>query len=135
MVVNLRRYCPTLESVAATGSMVTIKLKKLCAVSFSMAFSGMPSPKAYEMALENSNRMSLWGLALTKLTSFSPNLVKMDVSTSIGVKTNPGIDFQILSSTANLYNSFTTVQWTLLIKAGRGSSSVCNRKHPQTAGK
>jgi peptide/nickel transport system substrate-binding protein len=103
-----------MESVAATGEYeITIKLKNAFAPFPSLlAFSGMcaVSPKAYEIGSGKFKPNEFVGTGPYKLTSFSPNLVKMDVFDQYwGEKpANQGIDFQLLSSTANLYNSFTT---------------------------
>ncbi len=103
-----------MESVEATGEYeITIKLKNAFAPFPSLlAFSGMcaVSPKAYEIGSGKFKPNEFVGTGPYKLTSFSPNLVKMDVFDQYwGDKpANQGIDFQILSSAANLYNSFTT---------------------------
>jgi peptide/nickel transport system substrate-binding protein len=103
-----------MESVKATGEYeITIKLKNAFAPFPSLlAYSGMcaVSPKAYEIGEEKFKPNDFVGTGPYKLTSFSPNLVKMDVFDQYwGEKpANQGIDFQILSSRANLYNAFTT---------------------------
>ena len=103
-----------MESVAATGEYeITIKLKNAFAPFPSLlAFSGMcaVSPKAYEIGSGKFKPNEFVGTGPYKLTSFSPNLVKMDVFAQYWGKkpANQGIDFQFLSSAANLYNSFTT---------------------------
>ena len=103
-----------MESVEATGEYeITIKLKNAFAPFPSLlAFSGMcaVSPKAYEIGSGKFKPNEFVGTGPYKLTSFSPNLVKVDAFNQYwGEKpANQGIDFQIVSSAANLYNSFTT---------------------------
>lgn len=103
-----------MESVEPTGEYeITIKLKNAFAPFPSLlAFYGMcaVSPKAYEIGSGKFKPNAFVGTGPYKLTSFSPNLVKIDVFDQYwGDKpANQGIDFQILSSAANLYNYFTT---------------------------
>jgi len=103
-----------MESVEATGDYeLTIKLKSPFAPFPSLlAFSGMcaVSPKAYEIGQGKFKPNEFVGTGPYKLVSFNPNLVKMDVFDKYwGEKPpNQGIDFQSLSSSANLYNSFAT---------------------------
>lgn len=103
-----------MESVEASGEYeITIKLKTAFAPFPSLlAFSGMcaVSPKSYQIGSGKFKPNEFVGTGPYKLTSFSPNLVKMNVFDQYwGEKpANQGIDFQILSSPANLYNSFTT---------------------------
>jgi peptide/nickel transport system substrate-binding protein len=125
MVFSLKRFSENggkpsallsdiMESVEATGEYeITIKLKNAFAPFPSLlAFSGMCaiSPKSYEIGSGKFKPNEFVGTGPYKLTSFSPNLVKMNVFDQYwGEKpANQGIDFQILSSPANLYNSFTT---------------------------
>ncbi|MBE9129110.1 MULTISPECIES: ABC transporter substrate-binding protein [unclassified Coleofasciculus] len=103
-----------MESVEATGEYeLTIKLKNPFAPFPSvLAFPGMAavSPKAYEIGEGKFKPNEFVGTGPYKLVSFNPNLVKVDVFDEYwGEKPpNQGIDFQFLSSAANLYNSFTT---------------------------
>lgn len=103
-----------MESVEATGEyQITIKLKNAFAPFPSLlAFPGLcaVSPKAYEIASGKFKPNEFVGTGPYKLSSFAPNLVKMDVFEQYWGKkpANQGIDFQILSSAANLYNYFTT---------------------------
>lgn len=125
MVFSLKRFSENggkpsallsdiMESVEATGEYeITIKIKNAFAPFPSLlAFSGMcaVSPKSYEIGSGKFKPNEFVGTGPYKLTSFSPNLVKMNVFDQYwGEKpANQGIDFQILSSPANLYNSFTT---------------------------
>lgn len=103
-----------MESVTATGTYeLSIKLKNPFAPFPSvLAFPGIcaVSPKAYEIGQGKFKPNEFVGTGPYKLTSFEPNLVKVDVFDQYwGEKPpNQGIDFQLLSSSANLYNSFTT---------------------------
>lgn len=103
-----------MESVEATGEYeLTIKLKSAFAPFPSvLAFPGMAaiSPKAYEIGQGKFKPNEFVGTGPYKLVSFTPNLVKVDSFDQYwGEKPpNQGIDFQFLSSSANLYNSFTT---------------------------
>jgi peptide/nickel transport system substrate-binding protein len=103
-----------MESVEATGEYeITIQLKNAFAPFPSLlAFPGMcaVSPKAYEIGEGKFKPNDFVGTGPYQLTAFDPNLVKVDVFEDYwGEKPpNQGIDFQFLSSSANLYNSFTT---------------------------
>ncbi|HEY9596577.1 MAG TPA: ABC transporter substrate-binding protein [Cyanophyceae cyanobacterium] len=101
-------------SINATGDYeLTIKLKNPFAPFPSLlAFPGMcaVSPKAYEIGTGKFKPNEFIGTGPYKLSSFTPNLVKVDAFDQYWGKKPPnkGIDFQFLSSAANLYNSFTT---------------------------
>lgn len=103
-----------IASVKASGKdEITIKLKNAFAAFPSlMAFSGTcaVSPKAYEIGIGKFKPREMVGTGPYKLTQFTPNLIRMDVFDKYwGEKpANQGIDFQILSSSANLYNNFRT---------------------------
>ena len=103
-----------IESVKASGTdEITIKLKNAFAAFPSlMAFSGTcaVSPKAYEIGIGKFKPRELVGTGPYKLAQFTPNLIRMDVFEKYwGEKpANQGIDFQILSSSANLFNNFRT---------------------------
>ncbi|MEQ9553266.1 MAG: ABC transporter substrate-binding protein [Coleofasciculus sp. G3-WIS-01] len=103
-----------MESVEATGEYeLTIKLKNAFApFPYLLAFPGLSavSPQAYEIGQGKFKPNEFVGTGPYKLVSFEPNLVKVDVFDDYwGEKPpNQGIDFQFLSSPANLYNSFTT---------------------------
>lgn len=101
------------ESVKAGNNEITIKLKTAFAAFPSvLAYSGMcaVSPKAYEIGTGKFQPTKFVGTGPYKLVQFSPNLVRMDVFEKYwGEKPpNQGVDFQILSNAANLYNSFQT---------------------------
>ncbi len=92
---------------------ITIKLKNAFAAFPSLlAFSGTcaVSPKAYEIGTGKFKPRELVGTGPYKLIQFTSNLVRMDVFDKYwGEKpNNKGIDFQILSSSANLFNTFRT---------------------------
>lgn len=103
------------ESIKATGDYeLTIKIKNQFAPFPSLlAYTGMcaVSPKAYEIGTGKFKPNQFVGTGPYKLVSFSPQKIKLDVFDQYwGQKpANKGIDFQIFpSSSANLYNSFTT---------------------------
>jgi peptide/nickel transport system substrate-binding protein len=102
------------ESVKASGDHeITIKLKNpFAAFPSILAFPGTcaVSPKAYEIGAGKFKPTKFVGTGPYRLTQFTPNLVRMDVFDKYwgGKPSNQGIDFQILSSAANLYNSFRT---------------------------
>lgn len=101
-------------SVQASGEYeLTIKLKNaFSAFPSLLAFSGIcaVSPKAYEIGTGKFQPTKFVGTGPYKLAEFSPNLVRLDPFDKYWGKkpANQGIDFQILSSSANLYNSFRT---------------------------
>jgi len=102
------------ESVKASGDdEITIKLKNpFAAFPSILAYPGTcaVSPKAYEIGAGKFKPTKFVGTGPYRLTQFTPNLVRMDVFDKYwGEKpSNQGIDFQILSNAANLYNSFRT---------------------------
>jgi len=103
------------ESVKATGKYeITIKLKNSFAAFPSLlAFSGMcaVSPKAYEIGTGKFKPREFVGTGPYKLAQFTPDqLIRLDVFEKYWGKkpANKGIDFQILSSPANLFNYFRT---------------------------
>lgn len=102
------------ESVKASGEYeLTIKLKNaFSAFPSLLAFSGMSavSPKAYEIGTGKFKPREFVGTGPYKLVQFTPSLVRMDVFDKYWGKkpANQGVDFQILSSSANLYNTFRT---------------------------
>ncbi len=103
-----------MASVEATGDYeITIKLKAPFApFPALLAFPGMcaVSPKAYQIGEGKFKPNEFVGTGPYKLASFTPNLVKIDAFDKYwGDKpTLKGIDFTLLSSAANVYNSFTT---------------------------
>lgn len=103
-----------MESVKATGEYeITIKLKNPFApFPALLGFTGMcaVSPKAYEIGPGKFKPNEFVGTGPYKLVSFSPQQIRMDVNENYwGEKpANKGLDFQIFSNSANLYNSFTT---------------------------
>ncbi len=102
------------ESIKATGDYeLTIKLKNQFAPFPSLlAFTGMcaVSPKAYEIGTGKFKPNEFVGTGPYKLVSFSPQQIRTEVFDKYwGEKpANKGLDFQIFSNSANLYNSFTT---------------------------
>lgn len=128
------------ESVAATGDYeLTIKLKNPFAPFPSLlAFTGMAavSPKAYEIGEGKFKPNEFVGTGPYKLVSFTPNLVKVDVFDNYWGKKPPnqGIDFQFLSSPANLYNSFTTGALDIAYRDLNAEQVVSLKKDTQTSG-
>jgi len=104
------------DSVQASGEYeLTIRLKNAFAAFPSLlAFSGLcaVSPQAYEIGTGQFKPREFVGTGPYQLVQFTPNLIRMDVFDKYwGEKpANQGIDFQILSSSANLFNSFRTGQ-------------------------
>ncbi len=104
------------DSVQASGEYeLTISLKNAFAAFPSLlAFPGLcaVSPQAYEIGIGKFKPREFVGTGPYRLVQFTPNLIRMDVFDRYwGEKpANQGIDFQILSSSANLFNSFRTGQ-------------------------
>ncbi len=102
------------DSVEASGEYeLTIKLKNTFAPFPSLlAFSGMcaVSPEAYEIGGGKFQPKQFVGTGPYKLTEFNANSIKLDVFADYwGEKPpNQGLNFQILTSSPNLFNSFTT---------------------------
>lgn len=103
-----------MESVEATGDYeITIKLKnRFSAFPAVLAYSGIcaVSPKAYELGEGKFKPNEFVGTGPYRLVEFSPTQIRLDAFEDYwGEKpTNAGLDFQYLSNSANLYNSFTT---------------------------
>ncbi|WP_309242689.1 ABC transporter substrate-binding protein [Limnofasciculus baicalensis] len=103
-----------MDSVTASGEYeITIKLKQPFAPFPSLlAFPGLcaVSPKAYEIGQGKFKPNEFVGTGPYKLVSYSPNQVKVDAFGDYWGEKPPtkGIDFQFLSSAANLYTSFAT---------------------------
>lgn len=101
-------------SVEATGTNeITIKLKEpFAAFPALLAFSGLTpvSPKAYEAGSGKFKPNTFVGTGPYKLAQFAPDSVRLDANPDYwGEKpANQGIDIQIISSAANLYNTFRT---------------------------
>ncbi|MEW6494819.1 MAG: ABC transporter substrate-binding protein [Cyanobacteriota bacterium] len=125
MVFSLKRFkenggkpssllADIVDSVEASGkSELIIKLKRPFAPFPSLlAFSGMcaVSPKAYEIGTGKFQPTKFVGTGPYKLTEFNANSIRLDVFDQYwGEKPpNKGLDYQILTSSANLYNSFRT---------------------------
>lgn len=102
------------ESVKASGEYeLTIKLKNAFApFPAVLSYSGLCaiSPKAYEIGGGKFNPTKFVGTGPYKLVEFNPNLIRLDVFDQYwGEKPpNKGIDFQFLTSSANLFNAFRT---------------------------
>ncbi len=102
------------DSVKATGEYeLTIKLKKQFAAFPSLlGFSGVTpvSPKAYELGTGKFKPNIFVGTGPYKLANFGPDSLRFDVFEKYwGEKpANKGINLQILSSSANLFNTFRT---------------------------
>ncbi|MBD1889004.1 ABC transporter substrate-binding protein [Coleofasciculus sp. FACHB-SPT9] len=102
------------DSVKATGDYeLTIKLKKpFAAFPALLAFSGAAavSPKAYEIGAGKFKPNTFVGTGPYKLAQFSSESQRLDVFDQYwGEKpVNKGIDVQVLSNSANLFNAFRT---------------------------
>jgi peptide/nickel transport system substrate-binding protein len=103
-----------IESVEATGeSELTVKLKQpFAAFPSLLAFSGVTPvpPESYELGSGKFKPDSFVGTGPYKLASLSTDAIKLDVNENYwGEKpANQGIDIQIISSPANLFNTFKT---------------------------
>lgn len=103
-----------IESVKASAPYeLTIKLKSpFTAFPSLLAFAGAcaVSPKSYQIGTGKFNPTKFVGTGPYKLVEFSPNLIRLEVFDKYwGEKpANQGLDFQILTSPANLYNSVST---------------------------
>ena len=104
----------TVESVEATGEyQLTIKLKKpFAAFTSLLAFSGLcaVSPQAYTIGENQFQPDTFIGSGPYKLAEYGTDILRLDVFENYwGEKTkNQGIDIQIFSSSANLFNAFKT---------------------------
>ncbi|MDJ0801159.1 MAG: ABC transporter substrate-binding protein [Calothrix sp. MO_167.B12] len=102
----------TVESVKVTGGYeLTIKLKKpFAAFPALLAFSGVcpVSPKAYELGAGKFKPDTFIGTGPYKLAKYGTDSIRLDVFEKYwGEKpANKGINIQILSKPANLFNSF-----------------------------
>jgi peptide/nickel transport system substrate-binding protein len=103
-----------IDSVQATGpNELTIKLKTpFAAFTSLLTFSGVTpvSPGAYELGAGKFKPDSFIGTGPYKLASFSTDTIKLDPNPDYwGEKpANEGIDIQLITSPANLYNTFRT---------------------------
>lgn len=104
----------TVESVKATGEYeLTIRLKKpFSAFPSLLAFSGASavSPKAYEIGVGKFKPNEFVGTGPYKLVQFSSESQRLDVFDKYwGEKpANKGVDIQVVSNAANLFNTFRT---------------------------
>ena len=102
------------ESVKASAPYeLTIKLKSpFTAFPSLLAFAGAcaVSPKSYQIGAGKFNPNNFVGTGPYKLVEFTPNSIRLEVFDKYwGEKPrNQGVDFQILTSPANLYNSVST---------------------------
>ncbi|MEB3339559.1 ABC transporter substrate-binding protein [Okeania sp.] len=104
----------TVESVEATGEyQLTIKLKKpFAAFTPLLAFSGLCaiSPQSYAIGQNQFQPDTFVGTGPYKLAEYGTDVLRLDVFENYwGEKAkNEGIDLQIFSSSANLFNAFKT---------------------------
>lgn len=102
------------ESIEATGeNEVTIKLKQpFAAFPALLAFYGTTpiSPKAYEIGAGKFKPNTFVGTGPYKLAQFAPDTIRLDPNPDYwGEKpANEGVDIQVITSAANLYNTFKT---------------------------
>jgi len=103
-----------IESVEATGEYeLTIQLKQeFAAFPSLLTFSGVTPvpPDAYEIGAGKFKPDTFVGTGPYKLASLNTDSIKLDVNENYwGEKpANQGIDIQIISSSANLFNTFKT---------------------------
>jgi peptide/nickel transport system substrate-binding protein len=103
-----------IESVEATGDYeLTITLKSpFSAFTSLLTFSGVTpvSPESYEIGAGSFNPDSFVGTGPYKLADFTSDSIKLDVNENYWGEppANDGIDIQIFTSPANLYNTFRT---------------------------
>lgn len=101
-------------SVEATGEHeLTITLKApFAAFPALLAFSGATpvSPKAYEIGAGKFKPDAFVGTGPYKVAQFAPDAIRLDANPDYwGEKpANEGVDIQIITSAANLYNTFKT---------------------------
>ena len=104
----------TVESIEATGEyQLTIKLKKpFAAFTPLLAFSGLcaVSPQAYTIDENQFKPDTFIGTGPYKLAEYGTDILRLDAFENYwGEKAkNQGIDIQIFSSSANLFNAFKT---------------------------
>ncbi len=127
-----------MDTVTATGDYeITVKLKYPFAPFPSLlAFPGLAavSPKAYEIGEGKFKPNEFVGTGPYKLSSFAPSLVKIDAFEQYWGDKPPlkGIDFTLLGSAANLYNSFTTGEVDLAFR-DLDASQILRLKEEATA--
>lgn len=103
-----------ITSVAATGDYeLTIALNApFAAFPALLSFAGITpiSPASYEIGSGSFNPASFVGSGPYKLASFTSDSIKLDVNEDYWGEpaANQGIDIQIFTSPANLYNTFKT---------------------------
>lgn len=103
-----------IASVEATGEQeLTIKLKSpFAAFPALLSFSGMTPvpPQSYEVGAGKFKPNTFVGTGPYKLAVFTPDAIKLDINEQYwGEKpVNQGIDIQLFTSPANLYNTFRT---------------------------
>jgi peptide/nickel transport system substrate-binding protein len=103
-----------IQSVAATGDYeLTITLSApFAAFPALLSFSGITpiSPASYTLGAGQFNPDSFVGSGPYKLASFASDAIKLDVNENYWgeAPANSGIDIQIFTSPANLYNTFRT---------------------------
>ncbi|MEL6138705.1 MAG: ABC transporter substrate-binding protein [Cyanobacteria bacterium J06626_23] len=101
-----------IESVEATGEYeLTIQLAKpFAALTSMLTFSGATPvpPGAYEIGEGSFKPDDFIGSGPYKLASFSSDVIKLDVNEDYwgDAPENAGVDIQIFTSPANLYNTF-----------------------------
>ena len=99
-------------SAAESGELI-IKLKQpFAAFTSLLTFSGLTpvSPEQYEVGAGSFKPDNFIGSGPYKLSSFSSDVIKLDVNEDYwGEKpTNGGIDIQVFTSAVNLFNTFTS---------------------------
>jgi peptide/nickel transport system substrate-binding protein len=102
------------KSITATGEYeLTIVLEKpFTAFPAVLTFTGAcaVSPKAYKIEENSFQPKEFVGTGPYKLTKFGTDLIRLEAFDQYwgGKPANPGVDIQLLSSGANVYNAFRT---------------------------
>jgi peptide/nickel transport system substrate-binding protein len=110
------------KSIKATGPYeLTIVLEKpFTAFPAVLTFTGAcaVSPKAYEIKENSFQPKEFVGTGPYKLTKFGTDLIRLEAFDQYwgGKPANPGVDIQLLSSGANVYNAFRTGSIDLAIQ-------------------
>jgi peptide/nickel transport system substrate-binding protein len=107
-------FFDNVETIKATGeSELTIKLKEaFTAFPAVLTYAGAcaVSPKAYEIKADSFKPKEFVGTGPYKLKEFGTDLIRLEPNEQYwgGKPANQGVDIQLISSAANLYNAFKT---------------------------
>lgn len=107
-------FLDNVETIKATAPYeLTIKLKQpFAAFPTILTYAGAcaVSPKAYEIKPDSFKPKEFVGTGPYKLAQFGTDLIKLEPNEKYwgGKPANAGVDIQLISSAANLYNAFRT---------------------------